>query len=138
MNLASTNFEKYLADLRERLLHPTDYELAVTFFLEEFAGDLEFIRRSEAEAAPALTAILGRIVSQMLPDSTERLAHPAVFRLSGHPFIHGNAVISQRALVFVFFPEVNTGVAALIPGAQGAMEVARFKTPGGVPRPGLN
>ncbi len=137
MNSASTNFKKYLTDLRERLLHPTDYEQAVTFFLEEFAGDLEFIKQSEAESAPALTAILLRIISQMLP-GTDRLDQPAVFRLSGHSFIHGNAVVGRSALVFLFFPEINTGVAAIIPGAQGAMEVARFKTPGGVPRPGLN
>lgn len=137
MNSASNDFPKHLGALRERLEHPTDYEKAITYFLEEFAGDAEFIRQSEAESAPALTAILTRIVGQMLP-GTRQLEHPAVFRLAGHAFLHGNAVIDRRALVFIFFPEINTGVAALIPGAQGAMEVARFKTPGGVPRPGLN
>lgn len=137
MNSASSDFVKHLGRLRERLEHPTDYELAVTYFLEEFAGDMEFIKLSEAEEAPVLGSILGRIIAQMLPGKP-RLDQPAMFHLKGHAFIHGNAVVEQHALVFLYFPEINTGVAALIPGTRGAMEVARFKTPGGLPRPELN
>jgi hypothetical protein len=137
MNSASTNFDKYLAGLRDRLEHPTDYEHAVTFFLEEFAGDLEFIKRSESEAIPTLTAVLDRIAIKFL-SAESRLERPAVFRLNGHPFIHGNAVVREHALLFFYFPELNTGIAALIPGVRGAMEVARFQLPGGLPRPDLN
>ncbi len=38
MNTASQNFPHHLAKLRERMLHPTDYEKSVYYFLEEFAA----------------------------------------------------------------------------------------------------
>jgi hypothetical protein len=44
MNSASQNFPHHLGVLRQRMLHPTDYELAVNYFLEEFAGDMAFVR----------------------------------------------------------------------------------------------
>jgi hypothetical protein len=38
MNSASQNFPHHLGALRQRMLHPTDYEPTVNYFLEEFAG----------------------------------------------------------------------------------------------------
>jgi len=137
VNTASEDFPGHLAALRQRAEHPTAYEQAVTYFLEEFAGDLEFIRQSNSEEAPGLLAILNRVVGQMLP-GRPRLERAVFFRLEGHPFIHGNALVEQHALVFFLFLETDTGVAALIPGVNGAMEVARFTLPGGMPRPELN
>ena len=46
MNSASQNFPHHLAELRERMLHPTDYEKAVHYFLRA-------ARRSAAESAMA-------------------------------------------------------------------------------------
>ena len=43
MNSASQNFPHHLGALRQRMLHPTNYELAVNYFLEEFAGDTAFV-----------------------------------------------------------------------------------------------
>lgn len=137
MNSASQDFPGNLSELRDRMLHPTDYEDAVTFFLEEFAGDLEFIRLSETEAIPVLTTVLERITEKMLA-APLRLDRPATFRLTGHPFIHGNAVVQEHAVLFFYFPEANTGIAALIPGVTAGMEIARFQIPGGLARPDLN
>ncbi len=44
MNSASQDFPRHLGELRQRMLHPTDFEKAVYYFLEEFAGDSAFIR----------------------------------------------------------------------------------------------
>ena len=137
MNSASSDFSSALDSLRTRLLHPTEYERSVTYFLEEFAGNPGFIQRSEAQNVPALSALLERIAEKMLATSLQ-LERPALFSLKGHDFIHGNAVIERRALLFFYFPAINTGIAALIPGTQGGMEVARFQVPGGLPRPELN
>lgn len=46
------------------MLHPTDYELAVNYFLEELAGDVTFIRASEPEQMPHLVSVLGIVVSK--------------------------------------------------------------------------
>ena len=66
MNSASQNFPHHLGVLRERMLHPTDYELAVNYFLEEFAGDMAFVRASEPEQMPHLVAVLNIVVSKAM------------------------------------------------------------------------
>jgi hypothetical protein len=42
MNSAWQNLPHHLGALRQRVLDPTDYELAVNYFLEGFAGDVAF------------------------------------------------------------------------------------------------
>ena len=64
MNSASQNFPHHLGALRQRMLHPTDYELAVNYFLEEFAGDMAFVRGSEPEQMPHLVAALNIVTSK--------------------------------------------------------------------------
>ena len=64
MNTASQNLPQHLVALRERLQHPTDYESAVTYFLEEFAGDKKFVEASEREDAPHLLAVLAHVASK--------------------------------------------------------------------------
>lgn len=137
MNSASKDFDHHLGQLRQRLEHPSDYERAITYFLEEFAGDAGFIRQSDPDASPAVEAILGKVIEQMLSRRVS-LERPAAFRLRDHPFLHGNAVVGRHAVVYLLFPEAGLGVAALIPGVSGAMEVARFKLPGRLPKPELN
>ena len=66
MNSASQNFPQHLGMLRERMLHPTDYELAVNYFLEEFAGDTAFVRGSEQEQMPHLVTVLNILVSKAM------------------------------------------------------------------------
>ena len=60
MNTASQNLPHHLGVLRERMLHPTDYELALNYFLEEFAGDVKLLDASEPDDAPQLLAVLSR------------------------------------------------------------------------------
>jgi len=64
MSSASQNFPHHPDVLRERMLDPTDYELAVNYFLEEFAGDVAFLRASEPEQMPHLVAVLNVVVSK--------------------------------------------------------------------------
>ena len=137
MNTASQNLPHHLAVLRERLLHPTDYELAVNYFLEEFAGDTGFIQQSEPDIAPHLLAILAQVVAKALG---HRLAFDdsKVFLLREHGFYHGNAAVEGRVVLFIYIQDVETGVLALIPGVRGAMEVARFRLPAGLTDPRKN
>jgi len=64
MNSASQSFPYHLAVLRERMLDRTHYELAVNYFLEEFAGDVAFVRASEPEQIQHLVAVLNIVVSK--------------------------------------------------------------------------
>jgi hypothetical protein len=137
MNSASQNFPHHLGVLRERMLHSTDYELAVNYFLEVFASDAAFIRASEPEQMPHLVAVLTVVVSKAIgrridPENT------LVSYLRQHRFVHGNARADGRIVLFFYFEDADTGLLMLIPGMRGQMEVARFRLKGGLPDPRWN
>lgn len=108
MNSASQNFPQHLGALRERMLHPTDYELAVNYFLEEFAGDAEFVRASDKAPMPHLVAVLDKVVSQAL-GKTVKLEGALVSCLRAHMFVHGNAQADGRIVLFFYFQDADTG-----------------------------
>jgi hypothetical protein len=129
MNSASQNFLRHLGVLRERMLHPTDYELAVNYFLEEFAGDREFVRASDPEKMPHLVAVMSNIVSKAIGRPME-LEGALVSYLREHRFVHGNARADGRVVLFFYFQDDDTGMVMLIPGVHGEGDVMRFRTAG--------
>jgi len=137
MNCASQNFPHHLGVLRERMLHPIDYELAVNYFLEEFAGDIAFVRASEPEQMPHLIAVLNIVVSKAIGRCVE-VENPLVSYLREHRFVHGNAQADGRIVLYFYFEDADTGLLMLIPGVRGQMEVARFHLKGGLPDPRWN
>jgi hypothetical protein len=137
MNSASQNFPHHLGVLRERMLHPTDYELAINYFLEEFAGDAAFVRASDKEQMPHLVAVLGKMVSKALGKTVE-LEGALVSYLREHKFVHGNAQADGRIVLFFYFQDADTGMAMIIPGIRGEGEMARFHLTGGLPDPYKN
>jgi len=137
MNSASQNFPHHLGELRERMLHPTDYEQAVNYFLEEFAGDAAFVRASDREEMPHLVAVLGEVVSKALGQNA-KLEGALVSYLREHRFVHGNAQADGRIVLFFYFEEADTGMVMIIPGVRGEGEVARFHLTGGLPDPQKN
>src|SRR4029453_8392716 len=118
MNSASQDFPHHLRILRERMLHPTAYETAVSYFLEEFAGDTAFVRASDREQMPQLVSVLGSVVSKALGGTVE-LEGALVSYLRAHRFVHGNARAAGRIVLFFYFEEADTGIAMLIPGVRG-------------------
>ena len=137
MNTASQNFPLHLGVLRERMLHPTDYEKAVHYFLEEFAGDQAFVRASECNSMPHLVAVLGNVVAKAVGRRVE-LEGALVSYLREHRFVHGNARADGRIVLFFYFQDDDAGVMMLIPGMRGEGEVARFRVTGGLVDPRQN
>ncbi|MGA2788760.1 MAG: hypothetical protein ABSF60_14665 [Verrucomicrobiota bacterium] len=137
MNTASQNLPYHLGVLRERMLHPTDYELALHYFLEEFAGDEKFLSASEPDDAPHLLAVLAHVAGKALGEKVA-LDEAKLFLLREHRFYHGNAAVAGRVLLCFYFQEADKGIAALIPGIHGAMEVARFHLTAGLADPRKN
>jgi len=119
------------------MLHPTDYELALNYFLEEFAGDTGFLDVSEPDNAPHLLAVLAHVAGKALGEKVA-FDEAKLFLLREHRFYHGNAVVGRRVLLFFYFQDADTGVAALVPGVHGAMEVARFRLTSGLTDPRKN
>ena len=115
MNSASQNFPHHLSALRERMLHPTDYETAVSYFLEEFAGDGEFVRASDREQMPHLVAVITNVVSKAIGKAVE-LEDTLVSYLRAQRFVHGNARAAGRIVIFFYFEEADTGMVMLVPG----------------------
>jgi hypothetical protein len=137
MNSASQNFPRHLGALRERMLHPTNYEQAVNYFLEEFAGDAAFVRASEREQMPHLVAVLSVVMSKAVGRRVE-VENALVSYLREHRFVHGNARADGRVVLFFYFEDADTGLVMWIPGIRGQMEVARFRLKGGLPDPRWN
>jgi len=119
------------------MLHPTDYELAVNYFLEKFAGDATFIRASEPEQMPHLVSVLGIVVPKAVGRRVE-VENALVSYLREHRFVHGNPRADGRIVFFFYFEDADSGLLMLIPGIRGQMEVARFHLKGGLPDPRWN
>ena len=137
MNSASQNFPHHLTELRERMLHPTDYEKAVHYFLEEFAGDRAFVRASDVDSMPHLVEVLGHVASKAIGRRVG-LEGALVSHLRAHRFVHGNAQADGRVVLFFYFQEIDTGMMMLIPGVRAEGDVARFHLSGGLPDPQKN
>ena len=137
MNSASQNFPHHLGVLRERMLHPTDYEQAVYYFLEEFAGDSAFVKASDKEQMPHLVAVLGETVSKSLGRDVE-LHGALVSYLREHRFVHGNAQADGRIVLFFYFQDADTGMVMIIPGIRGQGDLVRFHLTGGLTDPQKN
>ena len=126
MNTASQNLPHHVGLLRDKLQHPTDYEKALSYFLEEFAGDEKFMQQSEPEEAPHLLGVLNHVVGQALGKPVE-LGPARVLRLPKFGFIHGSTFFESYIILFLYFEELDTGLMAIIPGPRGGTEVGRFR-----------
>jgi len=129
MNSASQNFPHHLDILRKRLLHPTDYDQSLTYFLEEFAGDDAFVRASDPDEAPHLKAVLSHVVSGALSKRVE-VEGALVSFLREHQFYHGNAQADGRIVLFFYFSKEDIGMMMLMPGVRGQADIARFRLNG--------
>lgn len=56
-----------------------------------------------------------------------------VFLMHGHRFHHGTGSVEGRAALFFHFESVNKSLAAIIPGYNGPVDVARFALPATLP-----
>jgi ribosomal protein L34 len=132
MNNASKDLPHHLSVLLERLQHPTDYEKALHYFLEEFAGDADFVMNGDVVQTPVLYAVIRQIIKGA--SGQMRTFLPAkVFRMHGHGFHHGSGSVEGRAVLYFHFESVNKGLAAIIPGYNGPVDVARFSLPATLP-----
>jgi hypothetical protein len=129
VNTASQDLPRHLDLLQQKPQHATDYELALAYFLEEFASDAEFIRQCVPDEALHLKAVLGHVAAKAL-GTPATLEQPRAFCLPQTGFYHCNALVAGRVLLFFYFESLDTGLMALIPGVQGGTEVARFRVTG--------
>ena len=132
MNTASQDPKHHLSVLLERLQHVTDYEKALYYFLEEFAGDEPFIMSGEVVQAPILGAVIRHVI-QGASSAPSDFRPAKVFHVLEHGFHHGSGAADGRAVIFFHFESVNKGLAAIIPGFNGPVDVARFSLPANLP-----
>ncbi|MGC8991690.1 MAG: hypothetical protein ACP5MD_16365 [Verrucomicrobiia bacterium] len=128
MNAASQNLPHHLGVLRERMMHPDNYELAAAYFLEEFVKDDGLLDQSEPDPESFLDEVLNLAVTTMLDRPTE-LDEVMVFSLSEYKFFYGAASFEDRAMLFFYFEEEGMGVFTVMPGSKGGVDVGRFELP---------
>jgi hypothetical protein len=119
------------------MLHPTDYEKAVYYFLEEFCGDKKFVTASDPEKMPQLVAVLSHVASKAIGRTVE-VENALVSYLRAHRFVHGNAQVDGRVVLFFYFQDDDTGMMMMIPGVRGEGDMARFHLTEGLTDPRKN
>jgi hypothetical protein len=138
MNSASTDLQTHLEVLRQKLTHPSDYDHALRYFMDEFSGDLGFHAEGTPDPAPHLRAGLKAVISKVTgqPGSIDELK---AFFLHAHDFFHGHAHAGGTAVIFFYFAKINLGLANLIWFSDGNHQVVRFQLPEPVAgNPGYN
>jgi hypothetical protein len=80
MNPASQDLPRHLGILQQKLQQGADYERALYYFLEEFAGDAQFVQQCEPEEALHVVAALGQVATNALGQRVT-LEQPRAFRL---------------------------------------------------------
>jgi hypothetical protein len=128
MNQASTDLPRHLGVLLECLQHPTDYETAFHYFLEEFGSDQDFIALGEPERPPLLVKVLEVVAGKML-SAKVALENLCLSDVPGHGIHHGSARADGRAVIAFYFDAPNVGLLVMVPGVRGAAEFARFRLP---------
>ena len=128
MNSASTNLPKHITTLQEKLSHPTDYELAFSYFMQEFGGDLGFHSEGTPNDAPHLRTALSAIITKAIGQSVNSEQFVCSF-LHAHDFFHGHATTTDNTVVFFYFAKANIGLATIISFTGGTQQVARFQLP---------
>jgi hypothetical protein len=129
MNTASKDLQHHLGLLLEKLQHPTDYDQAVSCFLEEFAGDEGFVGQSIPTDAPHLLAVVRQVAVGALGDGA-RLEQTRIFHLPEFGFYHGNAAVAGCIALFFYVEKHDVGAVAFMLGARPGTQVARFRVNG--------
>ena len=133
MNTASQDLPRHLDILRQKLTHPTDYDRALAYFLEEFAGDEGFHDQGHQDDASHLRFLMGIVACQLLQRQTQ-IEDFGAFFLPGHGFFHGRASVDGAYLIFFYFEKINKGLATLM-GLKGPEQLlARWQLPERLPR----
>jgi hypothetical protein len=98
----------------------------VSYFLEEFAGDVGFVTRSVPREAPHLISILQHVAKKALGE-TARLVSGRTCYLPEHGFYHGNAQLSGRIVLFFYFERADIGAVAFMALGSRENQIARFQ-----------
>lgn len=127
MNAAARNLRRHLAELRERMQHPTAYEKALTYFGDHLAANRALLEQSVVVPPDEFEPLLGHIVGGVLGERV-RLENPRVLCLTEFGFYHGCVTAPGRLVVFFYVKDLGIGIAALVPGlSKGTHEVVRFR-----------
>ena len=101
MNTASKNLTKHLNILQDKLSHPIDYELALSYFLDEFSGDVHFHSQGIPDEAPHLRVSIDAVVSKAT--GVSMISEQFICSiLHGHDLFHGLTASMDRTVVFFY------------------------------------
>ena len=129
MNNASQDLPHHVGLLREQIQHPSDFERAMFYFLEEFAGDAVFIQQSLPADVPHLAMIVAHVATKALGNDAQ-LGQARVFHVPEHRFYHGSAPVADMVALFLYFEDLDMGIVAFMMIGGGNTQVARFRMNG--------
>jgi hypothetical protein len=99
-----------LAVLEQKLLHPDDWDQAMSYFFDHFGTEQEFLQMSKKTRLPIILTMMGEIGKQLFHKETLTLVNPMMFKVREYNIIHGTCVIEDRLFTFVYLMNIHKGV----------------------------
>jgi len=100
--------------------------------MEEFGGDVAFIKMGEPETLPTIGRVVQLVASKTLGKEV-RVENLRLSFVPGYGFHHGNALVGNHTAIVLFFESVNKGLIVIVPHKPGNAEFALFSLPGTMP-----
>lgn len=99
-----------LATLEEKLLHPDDWDEAMSYFFDHFGTEPEFLELSRKTRLPIILTMMGEIGKQLFHKDAVALVNPVMFKVKEFNMIHGTCIAEGRLFTFVYLTHVHKGV----------------------------
>jgi len=115
-----------LAELKARMISATDLKLPMVFFMDALVDDEHFMAAGKLSNDKTVKALFRQVAEmlyrQSVPESSPVAQHLLITHLAAFNFSHSGGQIGGRMLTFIYFHDVDQGMAALS-GRPGDDEV---------------
>lgn len=111
-----------LALLEQKLLHPTDWDQAITYFFDHFATEKAFIGMSRKTHQPIIVTMMGELGKQLFHKRAVAIMDPTVFKVKEFNMLHGTCLMEGRLITFVYLMNAHKGIFSVANLATNKME----------------
>ena len=99
-----------LNTLKEKLLHPKDWEQALFYFFDHFANEKAFIEMGKKAKIPIFETLIGELCLDLFRQSPVKIEELQVFKVKEFDLIHGGCFVGNHFIVFIYLTKLHRGV----------------------------
>ena len=110
--------------LKDRLIGANRFDEIMTYFLDHFADDPQFIELGRRETSGDFQRMVALIGTRALKKKA-CLEYFVATRIDEKSFIHGGGLLGGRVLTVIYFEDIGTGLIAIDAG-RDRLSLLRF------------